>query len=164
MTTPKKAWPLWLVANVSLLLLIPAYEYWLTRVVREEYQSGMRVSTAADSVGLPVDSLWHLLWILLPLNLLLWLTLRSYPGRVPLLPRVQLSSWRTAAIEACALLLGGGVLLLIVNSMLHQDWEFALLGLPWLYLVLSIRAVLLARVTRDSTGVTLIGPEVRGIT
>ena len=163
MTTPKRPWPLWLIANLSMLLTIPVYEFWLTRVLRDQHEHQQSVSTAADSAGLPVDSLRsQVVWLLLTLNVLLWLALRSYPGRVPLWRGFRPSNWKTALIDGCAFLLLCVIALVVANSAMHGDWELGILGLPWLFLVFCLRAVFLERAMPSQARSVGWRNEVRG--
>lgn len=140
--TSRTAWPLWLVANLSYLLLIPLYGFWISRVTRGN-PSG---STAADSIGLPVGGLTTKVLMGLPLlNLLLWIVLRRYPGSVQIFQRVRLGNTRIAAAEAVFLISIAGMCLLVLDSVLNADWEFVGIGIVWLYILLCSRAVVLTR-------------------
>jgi hypothetical protein len=131
-----------------LLLTIPVYEYWLTRVLQGQHETKGGLSTAADSIGIPVHSLsWQLMWVLLPLNALLWLALSSYPGRLPLWRGSRAWNWKTVMIEGTAVLLAATIAFVMVNAAVYGDWEFAILSLPWLFVVFCLRAVLLERAT-----------------
>jgi hypothetical protein len=143
--TPRTAWPLLVAGNLAYLLLIPLYGFWIARVTRGS-PSG---STAADSIGLPVDGLTTKLLLGIPvLNFLLWIVLRRYPGPVQVLQRGRLGNTRIGIAEAVFLISITGTGLLVLDSALNADWEFVGMGIAWLYILLCARAVVLARMTR----------------
>lgn len=146
MTTPNRAWPLWVTANLSLIALLPAYALWLSRIAHEGSRSGVRLPTDADSIGIPLYGLAiHYLWALPLLNILIIWILHRYPGRVALFQPIRLSGAIRTVKEGIFGVAMIGMVVLVLDSFIEADWELGVILLPWLYLILAMRAVVLAK-------------------
>lgn len=141
MHTPRRPWPLWALGNLAVLALVPAYMLWLQRTAQPS--AGAALPTDGDSIGIPMAGVLRILpWLLMILNLVLFWGLRRYPGRVPL------GVSRGRAAPAAEVLFGAAILawaVLLLNSLAYGDWELAAVQLPLLYLVVALRAAVLAR-------------------
>jgi hypothetical protein len=143
MTTPKRAWSIWILANAATIALIPLYANWLLRVVRADH---MTWSTDADSPGLPIGRIAIFVILMLPIiNVALWVVLRRYPGAVEALPRLR-ADGRHMLVEIVTIGLGALLGFVLVDSAMAFDWEFFLPALVWLYVVLNVRGIMHARV------------------
>ena len=76
---------IWVGVNGLILFGLPRlYGRWLWHEVQEEYRLGLRVSTGADSIGIPISGFTVLLAALLLVSnvgLWLWWTIRRRAGR-----------------------------------------------------------------------------------
>lgn len=75
-------WIGWLASNTLVVLAIPVlFGWWLDRVVTEEYRTGARVSTDADTIAIPISGVTFLVtWVAITVNAglaLVWLMRRQ---------------------------------------------------------------------------------------
>lgn len=137
MKTPKKLASLIAIAAGSLLLVPIASIFWYHRVGSSLF---LATDTDADSFGVIVGGLSIVtLIVVIVVSVFMAITMRPYPGRVPLFSRAS-GNTRTSLLSVLAIMLtvlSAGILLLLV---LERSVELVPSALGLLYVSLSVWA------------------------
>lgn len=148
--TPRHRATLWLVANISLIAVVPAAASYFSR----RLSAGL-YPTDADSIGIPVAgiAIWTLI-LLVPLNISCWLLLRQYPGSVPFAASSKGSSYVSRVISVCGVLFGVLCAVAAVVSLVSGGPEFTPVFLLWCWTIFAIRAAYVASARDHAKSVT----------
>ena len=144
-STPKHRGTLWVLANISLLAIVPAAALYFDRM-----QRAGAYPVEADSIGLPIMGIAMWVFILLvPLNVGWWFLLRRYPGKSSLFASGRGLNIGPRIVEVAGVLLaalfGVGALWALADGAL----EVTPVLLLWCYVAIAMRAAFAtsARVT-----------------
>lgn len=137
MKTPEKLVSLIAIAAGSLLLVPIASVFWYRRVGNSLF---LATDTDADSFGVIVGGLSIVtLVVAIVVSVFMAITMRPYPGRVPLFSRASGNTHASflSALAMMSTVLSAGILLLLV---FERSVELVPSALGLLYVSLSVRA------------------------
>jgi len=141
-TTPKHRATLWIIANLALLTFIPSSALYYTRML-----NAGAYPVDADSISIPIlEVAVSVLVLLVPLNVIFWLHLRRYPGRVPIRLSTEGTGGAARLVAAFGLALACLSALAAISVLFTGEIEDAPVLLLWPYVALAMRAAFLTSV------------------
>jgi hypothetical protein len=136
LTTPKHRASLWIVTNAAWVAVVPAAALYFDRQLRRG-----AYPVDADSIGIPIVGI--AMWVtvlLLPLNVVWWLLLRRYPGRVPLRTSSEGLRIGPRFISALGLVFAMSCAGAAVWALADDASEITPVFFAWSYITFAIRA------------------------
>src|SRR5712672_2445946 len=137
--TPTRRWQYLLFVNLLWFSIIPIAIFYYSRLLNEG-----AFPPDADSISIPVIETAITVLVMSPfLNAFLLLTSRRYPGSISVFYNSGSRGSRYWIWTAFATLGTGFLVFVFADSALHADWEWAIASLPWLYVCVATRAIVL---------------------